>query len=198
MALCYFSTRSSIQITNVPQEYDVNAARTGGSSWLRWAGLLIASVVLAAVADRWLPLAGTRWESLIWLPAGSLGAVLVLTAVWRMLTTRPLTVSETSTRRAPRDPQAHLREMQRSGGFWAVRLRLPEHGACEQALELKNRTFDLYRAPQLPLPGCTSKRCRCGYAGLPERRRRDVLPANLSKDRRKGSALRWPGRPPQR
>lgn len=176
----------------------MNAAPSGGSSWLRLAGLLVASVALAVAADSWLPLSGTRWESLIWLPAASLGAFLVLTALWRMLTTHASTASEISTRRAPRDPQAQLRELQRSGGFRAVKLRLPEQGACEQALELSNRTFDLYRAPQLPLPGCTNKRCRCGYAGLRERRRRDVLPAGLRKDRRKGSALRWPGRPPQR
>jgi hypothetical protein len=186
------------QTANGPQGYDVNAARSGGSSWLRLAGLLVASVALAVAADSWLPLSGTRWESRIWLPAASVGAFLVLAALWHMLTAHAAPGSKTSTRRMPRNPQAQLRELQRSGGFWAVKLQLPEQGACEQALELRNRTFDLHRAPQLPLPGCTNKRCKCGYAGVRERRRRDVLPSGLSKDRRKGSALRWPGRPPQR
>ncbi len=170
----------------------MNAARSG-SSWPRWAGLLVVSVALAVAADSWLPLSGTRWERLIWLPAAGLCAFLVLTGLWRALTTRTLTTSETSARRPPRDPQAHLREMQRTGEYWAVKLRLPDRGACEQAQALNDRIFDLYRAPSLPLSGCANKRCKCGYTGLRERRRRNVLPAGLSKDRRKGSVLRWPG-----
>ncbi|GAB4357731.1 MAG: hypothetical protein Kow0073_15840 [Immundisolibacter sp.] len=170
----------------------MNSGRSG-SSWLRGAGLLAASVALALAADSWLPLSGTRWEHLIWLPAAGLGAALAMRGLWCALTTHTVMAAGASARRLPRDPQAHLRDMRRTGGYWAVKLRLPDHGACEQALALKGRVFDLYHAPALPLSGCTNRRCKCGYAGLRERRRRDVLPPGLSKDRRQGRVLRWPG-----
>lgn len=171
----------------------MSSDRPGSSNWLRWVGLLLASVVLAVAADHWPALQGTRWHGLIWLPALTIGSLLLVGSVWRLLTTHGSSRSPARAPRTPPDPREHLRQMQRTGGYRAVRLRVPEHGACDRAVALQNQVFDLYHAPSLPLADCPNKRCKCGYAGLRERRRRNVLPAGLSKDRRKGSVLRWPG-----
>lgn len=170
----------------------MNSTRTG-SGWLRWFGLLLASVALAVAADSWLPLSGTRWASLIWAPALTLSIVLVFSTLWQLLSPlmQPSVRPTTSARRTQRDPQAYLRDLQRTGGYWAVKIQPSDNGACEAARAAQSRVYDLYRAPPLPLPECPNKRCRCSYVGLPERRRRDILPPGMTQDRRRGSTKHW-------
>ena len=150
----------------------------------------------AVVAEYWPAAPQSNWAAFAWLlPVGVLVG-LVFTALWEMVGSgraagRPTRSAQKriQQRRAPKDPKVHLHQLRRSRDYWAVMLRLPADGACEAAQRLRWEAFDLYRAPSLPLSDCGAGRCRCGYSGLKERRRRDVLPAALERDRRAGAVI---------
>jgi hypothetical protein len=159
---------------------------------------LAAAVGAAVVAPFWQTAAGPQWAPLVWLLPATLGAALAFTALWTLLGSRRVgTPSRTGQKRArrrpPRDPNVHLHELRRSREYWAIMLRLPPEGVCDVAQRARWDVFDLYRAPSLPLPGCANGRCACGYSGLKERRRRNVLPSALDRDRRAGAVIAWPG-----
>jgi hypothetical protein len=59
-----------------------------------------------------------------------------------------------------------LERLQRTGQFRGVRIE----SRCAAAVHLIGREYDFDTAPELPLPGCQAEVCKCGYAGLPERR----------------------------
>lgn len=176
----------------------MHSTRPRRTHWLRWTGWLLASVLLAVGAQSWQPLGHPDWAMFVWvLPLMILASVMV-GALWQLLGSRqtlgPSATprSKAQARRIPRNPHLHLRDMRRSGEYWAVMLRLPVDGGCDHARSLRAHAFDLYRAPSLPLKNCANKHCRCGYSGLRERRRRDVLPPNLARDRRAGAVIAWP------
>jgi hypothetical protein len=87
-------------------------------------------------------------------------------------------------------PDVQLARLRRSGQFWGVMLRVAPGQACAAAQAARETRYPLERPPALPLPGCDSPQCRCGYAGLKELRRRDVLPAG-SPDQRKNRNVAW-------
>jgi hypothetical protein len=144
---------------------------------------LIASILIASAAQMWRTLSGPDWTVFAWL----LPIPVLLAMVSSALRGLP------GPHGIPRDPKVHLQELQRCGEYWAVMLRLPPEGACDAAQALRKQVFDLYRVPSLPLAGCSSQTCKCGYSGLKDRRRRDVLPPGLERDRRAGTAIPWPG-----
>lgn len=167
--------------------------------WLGWLVSLAGAVCAAVVAPYWQTPAGPQWAPLVWLLPTALAGALAFAALWTLLGSHRVgTPSRTGQKRArrrpPRDPKVHLHELRRSREYWAIMLRLPPEGVCEVARRARWQVFDLYRAPSLPLPGCANGRCRCGYSGLKERRRRDVLPAGLGRDRRATSTITY--RPP--
>ena len=169
--------------------------------WLSWFLWLFAAVAAAIMAQYWNGPIGPAWARLSWLlPVGVLVG-LVFSALWGLLGSRRAVRPARSgqkrvpQRRPPRDPNVHLHELRRSREYWAIMLRLPQDGACDAAQRLRWEIFDLYRAPTLPLPNCGG-RCRCGYSGLKERRRRDVLPATLERDRRSGAVITYRPRVP--
>jgi hypothetical protein len=158
-------------------------------------------VVFATIAAYWDGPGGPRWAAAAWLLPVVVLMAMLFNILWQLLGSRR-TVGAGAARRGPRhgerrriprDPKAHLRELRRWGDYWAVTLRLPAEGACESAQAVRKQVFDLYRAPSLPLPGCSKGRCACGYSGLKERRRRNVLPSGLERDRRAGAVISWPG-----
>lgn len=182
----------------IAQGHDVHSTRPRHTRWLRWTGWLLASVLLAVGAQTWQQLGHADWAVFVWVLPLVIVVSVLLGALWQLLGSRrtlgPSATprSRTQSRRIPRNPQLHLRDMRRSGEYWAVMLRLPVDGSCDHARSLRTHAFDLYRAPPLPLKHCPNKRCRCGYSGLRERRRRDVLPPNLARDRRAGAVIAWP------
>jgi hypothetical protein len=157
-------------------------------------------VLCATIAAYWDTPGGPRWAAAAWLLPVVVVVAMLFSTLWQLLGSRHTVGSARrgprhgERRRIPRDPKAHLRELRRWGDYWAVTLRLPAEGACESARAARKQMFDLYRAPSLPLPGCSNARCACGYSGLKERRRRDVLPSGLERDRRAGAVIAWPGR----
>lgn len=164
--------------------------------WVGWLLWLAGAVCAAVVAPYWQTPTGPQWAPLVWLLPVALGVALVFTALWTLLGSRRVgtpsrTGQKPARRRSPRDPNAHLHELRRSREYWAIMLRLPPEGGCDVAQRARWQVFDLYRAPSLPLPGCANARCRCGYSGLKERRRRDVLPAGLERDRRATSMITY-------
>ena len=55
--------------------------------------------------------------------------------------------------------------------FRSVTIDSTASGApCQTAIELADERFLLADAPMLPLPGCNSNSCRCGYARQDDRR----------------------------
>lgn len=167
--------------------------------WLRWLAWLAASVLFATIAAYWNGPGGPRWAAAAWLWPMAILVAMLFSTLWQLLGSRRSVGAarrgprHSGKRKIPRDPKAHLRELRRWGDYWAVTLRLPAEGACESAERVRKQVFDLYRAPSLPLPGCANSRCVCGYSGLKERRRRDVLPSALDRDRRAGAVIAWPG-----
>lgn len=166
--------------------------------WLGWLMWLLVAVGAATVAQYWRSPTGHNWASLAWLMPVTVAVGLMFTALWDLLGSRrtvgPVRSGQkkrAQQRRPPRDPQVHLHDLRRSREYWAIMLRLPPDGACEAARALRWEVFDLYRAPALPLANCGGGRCRCGYSGLKERRRRDVLPAALDRDRRAGAVITY-------
>ena len=164
-------------------------------SWLTW---LVLAFGAAVVAQYWRSPTGSNWATLSWLLPVAVLVGLVFTALWEMVGSgrgarRPDRSGQKRVhqRRPPRDPKVHLHELRRSREYWAIMLRLPAEGACDAAQRVRWEVFDLYRAPNLPLPGCGVGRCRCGYSGLKERRRRDVLPVALERDRRAGAVITY-------
>lgn len=169
--------------------------------WLRWLAWLSASLLFATIAAYWNGPGGPRWAAAAWLLPVVVLVAMLFSTLWQLLGSRRAVGAgagrrgqrHSDRRRVPRDPKAHLRELRRWGDYWAVTLRLPADGACESAQAIRKQVFDLYRAPSLPLPGCANARCACGYSGLKERRRRNVLPSALDRDRRAGAVIAWPG-----
>jgi hypothetical protein len=176
------------------------SARRG--RWPRWIARLIISVLIAAAAQYWPAPAGPRWVALVWLLPAAVGFGMLSSALWELLGSRrevgPSRAAQqrAGRRRLPRNPKVHLHELRRSRDHWAIMLRLPPEGACDVAHGMRRHVFDLYRAPSLPLPGCSNGRCLCGYSGLKERRRRNVLPPGLERDRRAGAVIAWPAAEP--
>ena len=165
--------------------------------WFGWVTWLIVAFAAAIVAQYWRSPTEPGWAALAWLAPVAVLVCMVFTALWDLLgsgrapgTARP-SPQRGHKRRPPQDPLAHLHEMRRSGEYWAIMLRLPVDGACDAVQRLRWDAFDLYRAPGLPLANCDAARCRCGYSGLKERRRRDVLPATLDRDRRAGAVITY-------
>jgi hypothetical protein len=156
-------------------------------------------VLFATIAAYWDGPGGPRWAAVAWLLPVVVLVAMLFSVLWQLLGSRRAVGGarrgprHNDNRRIPRDPKAHLRELRRWGDYWAVTLRLPAEGACEAAQAIRKQVFDLYRAPSLPLPGCANARCVCGYSGLKERRRRNVLPSALDRDRRAGAVIAWPG-----
>ncbi len=177
----------------------MRATKPRRGRWLRWMFWLTASVLIASAAQTWRTLLGPEWAVLAWLLPIPVLLGIFFSALWGLLGSRQAGAptranrSKASRRKIPRHPRAHLQELQRSGEYWAIMLRLPPEGACETARVMRQQVFDLYRAPSLPLSGCSSGSCKCGYSGLKNRRRRDVLPADLERDRRAGAVIAWPG-----
>ena len=167
--------------------------------WLRWISWLIAAAFAATVAQYWQPPTGMGWATFAWLLPVAVAGSMAFTALWDLLGSRRSVAPARAAprrngrRKVPRDPKAQLHELRRYGDYWAITLRLPPEGACEVAEAVRGRVFDLYRAPALPLAGCANGRCACGYSGLKERRRRNVLPRSLDRDRRAGAVVAWPG-----
>lgn len=164
-------------------------------SWLTW---LAVTLVVAVVAQFWRSPTGPAWATWSWLLPVGVMVGLVFSALWEMVGSgranggpKRSTQKRAHQRRLPRDPKAQLHELRRSREYWAIMLRLPADGACDAAQSLRWEVFDLYRAPPLPLANCGTGRCRCGYSGLKERRRRDVLPAALDRDRRAGAVITY-------
>lgn len=164
-------------------------------SWLTW---LVIAFCVALIAQYWRTPTGSNWAALSWLLPIAVSVSLVFTALWEMVGSgrgaqRPNRSAQKRVhqRRTPKDPKVHLHELRRSREYWAIMLRLPPEGACDAAQRVRWEVFDLYRAPPLPLPGCGEGRCRCGYSGLKERRRRDVLPVALDRDRRAGVVITY-------
>lgn len=163
----------------------------------RWIFWLCIGLLAAVAAEISKPFVRSAWVSLIWvLPALMLISGLT-TALWRLLGSRrmvaPAGGRRLSPEKRPRKPTAHLQQMRRSGNYWAVVMSPPPETACQAALEHRDKLFDLYRVPQLPLDGCSQRRCKCAYTGLKNRRRRNVLPPGRDKDRRAGAVISWPG-----
>lgn len=177
----------------------MRSTRPRRSGWLRWAFWLTASVLIAGAAQYWRTVSGPDWLAIVWLLPIPVVLGIVFSALWGLLGSRravsPTRVDrgKNSRRKIPRHPRAHLQELQRSGDYWAIMLRLPPEGACDTAQAIRKQVFDLYRAPSLPLSGCSGANCKCGYSGLKNRRRRDVLPSNLERDRRAGAVITWSG-----
>lgn len=176
----------------------MSPSQTSSTPWLRWAVWLLLALAVAIGAEIWRAFNHAAWLSLAWLLPFPILASILLGALWRLLgsrrTARPVDhYRATNRRKVPRNPKVHLQEMQRSREYWAVVLRLPPEGACESVKARRQAMFDLYRAPALPLAGCDKARCRCGYSGLKDRRRRDVLPPGMQRDRRAGAIIAWPG-----
>jgi len=177
----------------------VRSTRPRRSGWLRWAFWLTASVLIAGAAQYWRTASGPDWLAIVWLLPIPVVLGILFSALWGLLGSRravsPTRVDrgKDNRRKIPRHPRAHLQELQRSGDYWAIMLRLPPEGACDTAQAIRKQVFDLYRAPSLPLSGCSGASCKCGYSGLKNRRRRDVLPSNLERDRRAGAVITWPG-----
>jgi hypothetical protein len=177
----------------------VRSTRPRRSGWLRWAFWLTASVLIAGAAQYWRTVSGPDWLAIVWLLPIPVVLGIVFSALWGLLGSRqavsPTRVDrgKNNRRKTPRHPRAHLQELQRSGEYWAIMLRLPPEGACDTAQAIRRQVFDLYRAPSLPLSGCSGASCKCGYSGLKNRRRRDVLPSGLERDRRAGAVVTWPG-----
>ncbi len=64
-------------------------------------------------------------------------------------------------------PEAQLLKLQNAGSFRGVRVE----SHCRASSHLVGREFSFDTAPNLPVSGCDTAICECGYAGLPERRR---------------------------
>lgn len=179
--------------------HDVRSSMPRRSGWLRWIFWLTVGVVIAVAAQFGQEFSSVDWTRLVWLLPLAILVAIVFTALWGLLGSRrsvaPVRAggSKGSRRRTPRHPRVHLQELQRSGEYWAIMLRLPQDGACDAAKAMRQQVFDLYRAPSLPISGCSSASCKCGYSGLKNRRRRDVLPSNLERDRRAGAVIAWHG-----
>lgn len=177
----------------------MRSTRPRRSGWLRWTFWLTASVLIAGAAELWRTLSGPDWVAVAWLLPIPVLLGIVFSALWSLLGSRRAVApthanrNKASRRKIPRHPRVHLQELQRTGEYWAIMLRLSPEGACETAKALRQQVFDLYRAPSLPLSGCSGGSCKCGYSGLKNRRRRDVLPSNLERDRRAGAVIAWPG-----
>lgn len=177
----------------------MRASKPRRSGWLRWLFWLAISVLIAGAALLWQALSGRDWVLAAWLLPLPVLAAVAFSALWAMLgsgrAVAPARAGrvKSNQRKPPRHPKAHLQELRRSGNYWAIMLRLPPEGACRVAQDFRTQVFDLYRAPTLPLAGCGSARCRCGYSGLKNRRRRDVLPPTLERDRRAGAVIEWTG-----
>lgn len=87
-------------------------------------------------------------------------------------------------------PDVQLARIRRDGNFWGVMVRFAPGQGCAAVQAIRDTRYPLERVPNLPLRGCDSLQCRCGYTGLKERRRRDVLPPG-GKDQREGSKVTW-------
>lgn len=176
----------------------MRSIRPRRSGWLRWIFWLTVSVLIAGAAELWRAFSGPDWAAVAWLLPIPILLGIVFSALWQLLGSRravaptPADRNKAGRRKIPRNPHAHLQELQRSGEYWAIMLRLPPDGACAMAQAQCKQVFDLYRAPRLPLDGCSSRSCKCGYSGLKNRRRRDVLPPGLDRDRRAGVVISWP------
>lgn len=170
-----------------------------GGGWLRWIFWLAVSVLIAGAAQFGPAFSSPDRARAVWLLPLAILVAGVFGALWGLLGSRrsvaPMRAggSKAVRRRTPRHPRVHLQELQRSGEYWAIMLRLPQDGACDAVMAERRQVFDLYRAPPLPVAGCSSASCKCGYSGLKNRRRRDVLPPNLERDRRAGAVIAWHG-----
>ncbi len=177
---------------------NLSPSQPNSNAWLRWAVWLLVALAVAISAEIWRAFNHSAWLSLAWLLPFPILIFILLGSLWRLLgSRRTLTQVDrhraANRRKVPRNPKVHLQELQRSREYWAVVLRLPPEGACESAKARRQTMFDLYRVPTLPLANCDKERCRCGYSGLKNRRRRDVLPAGMQTDRRAGAIIAWPG-----
>ena len=63
-------------------------------------------------------------------------------------------------------PEAQLLKLQNAGNFRGVRIE----AHCRASSHLVGEEFSFDAAPHLPVSGCDTAICECGYAGLPERR----------------------------
>ncbi len=99
-----------------------------------------------------------------------------------------------------------LEKMRCGRAFWGVSIRGKQ---CDAQRPYLGKKFTFERAPALPLAGCSSRRCRCRYQGLVERRhtqrrsgvdRRHKVrldanhPDHRSGRERRRSATLWKGR----
>jgi hypothetical protein len=120
--------------------------------------------------------------------ANLLPLLLLAAMLWLLWPARKL-----SRRRAGHENNRHrqaLGRLQASRSYWGVTIRGKNCHAVRPYLG-KKYAFD--RAPSLPLAGCRSRRCRCQYQGLLERRRAE---RRSGVDRRE--TVRLDGRHPER
>jgi hypothetical protein len=68
------------------------------------------------------------------------------------------------------DRRGQLEKLRTSGHYWGVKI---QPGQCNAIRSFAGRRFSFDEAPELPLQGCTAKRCACSYVGVTERRRED-------------------------
>ena len=54
--------------------------------------------------------------------------------------------------------------------YRAVRIRTGKGGGCEAARKVEGQTFLMFKAPALPLTGCTFEKCTCHFQRLKDRR----------------------------
>lgn len=67
--------------------------------------------------------------------------------------------------------RSQLRDWQRSGRYWGVRVAAHADEGCEAMQRVASHVFPISSPPPLPLPDCRMRRCRCYYRPYPERRR---------------------------
>lgn len=73
---------------------------------------------------------------------------------------------------------------QRGGPYHCVEVRA-RGKPCPAAQALAGRRFLSNAAPQIPLPGCTSQKCRCAYVHFEDRRagdRRNPFPSSHARE----------------
>jgi len=106
--------------------------------------------------------------------AGTIIVVLIVAAVILLRS------SKTSTRSKPDDSRPGAR----SSRYHGVSCHPPRQ-SCDAAVRIAGARYLVAEAPQLPLPDCTARQCRCKYEHYEDRRREDAdrrIPYGLKND----------------